>query len=186
MILFEDFIVSDEIVEEKFTCDLSKCKGACCVLGDTGAPLTPEECSVLDDIFEEVRPYMTEEGIEAVKKTGKYDFFGNSEPVTTLVEGKQCAYAFFETDGTAKCAIEKAFNEGVVNFRKPQSCYLYPIRVSKNYNRTALNYHRWNICIDACRLGRKNNTPVFEFLRQPITEAFGQELFNVLRSYKKK
>lgn len=184
MILFEDIIISDDILSEKFVCDLDKCKGACCVQGDTGAPLSIEECCILDDIYLLIKPFMTPEGIEAVETNGKYFFFTSDEPVTALVNNQQCVYAVFDNNGIARCAIENAFNQGIVNFRKPASCYLYPVRVSQTHNHTALNYHQWDICCDAVSMGKQKNVSVLKFLEKPLRENFGDDMFETLSQIK--
>ena len=184
MIVFENTIISDDVVTEKFVCDLSKCKGACCIQGDTGAPLLEEELSVLDDIFEDIKEFLTEESIKAIEQQGKYFIDVQGEYVTALVDGKQCAYVFTDENGIAKCAIEKAFNEGVISFRKPISCYLYPIRVSKYNDYDAVNYHQWDICKDARCLGKKLDVSVLQFLKEPIIQRFGEDVYEVLTQVK--
>ena len=180
MIVFENCVISDEIITEKFVCDLSKCKGACCIHGDTGAPLFEEELSVLDDIFEDIRGFIPKASALAIEKQGKYIIDVDGEYVTTLVDGKQCAYVFTDEQGIAKCAIEKAFNEGIITFRKPISCFLYPIRVTRYDSYDAVNYHQWEICKDARRLGKKLNVSVLQFLKEPITQRFGKEMYETL------
>ena len=180
MIVFENYIISDEIVTEKFVCDLCKCKGACCIHGDTGAPLLEEELSILDDIFEDIKEFIPEEGVRAIEKQGKYVVDVQGEYVTTLVDDKQCAYVFTDENGIAKCAIEKAFNAGIIDFRKPVSCYLYPIRVSKFNNYDAVNYHQWEICKEARALGKKLDVSVLQFLKEPIIQRFGKDMYEML------
>jgi hypothetical protein len=184
MIVFENCVISDEIVTKKFVCDLSKCKGACCIHGDTGAPLHEEELSILDDIFEDIKEFLPEESARAIEKQGKYTIDVHGEYVTTLVDGKQCAYVFTDENGIAKCAIEKAFNEGIISFRKPISCFLYPIRVSKYNSYDAVNYHQWEICKDARILGDKLNVSVSQFLKEPIIQRFGKDLYEALKRVK--
>lgn len=184
MIVFENTIISDDIVTEKFVCDLNKCKGACCVQGDTGAPLLEEELSVLDDIFEDIKEFLTEESINTIEKQGKYFIDIQGEYVTALIDGKQCAYVVTDENGISKCAIEKAFNEGIISFRKPISCYLYPIRVSKYNDYDAVNYHQWDICKDARCLGKKKDVSVLHFLKEPIIQRFGEEMFEMLTQVK--
>ncbi len=180
MIVFEEYIISDAIVTEKFCCDLHKCKGACCIQGDNGAPLLEEELGILDDIFEDIGPFLGKDSIETIEIQGKYTVDINGEYVTTLVDGKQCAYVFTDADGIARCAIEKAFLEGLIDFRKPISCYLYPIRLSKYRDYIAVNYHKWDICKDGCALGNKLGIPLYEFLKEPIIQRFGKEMYEVL------
>jgi len=184
MIVFENTIISDDIVTEKFVCDLSQCKGACCIQGDTGAPLLEEELSVLDDIFEDIKAYLTEESITTIEQQGKYFIDVQGEYVTALIDGKQCAYVVTDDNGIAHCAIEKAFNDGVINFRKPISCYLYPIRVTKYNDYDAINYHQWDICKEARCLGKKLDVSVLHFLKEPIIQRFGKEMYEVLTQVK--
>lgn len=175
----QDKVLSTEIFEKKFVCDLSKCKGACCVEGDAGAPLTKEEVDILNRELEIYKPYMRQEGIDAIEKEGaSYDFMG--EHLTTLVNGQECAYAQFEENGMVTCAIEKAHLDGKTDFKKPISCHLYPIRVKEFTEVTALNYDQWDICSDACSLGESLQVPVFKFLKEPLERAFGEAFYKEL------
>lgn len=180
LIEIDDRVVSTEIFERKFVCDLNACKGACCIEGDAGAPLTEEEVSIIEDSLEEVIPYMRPEGIEAVEKQGVFYMDQDNEPVTTLVNGAECAFVFFDDSGIAKCAIEQAYNEGRISFKKPISCHLYPIRVKKFNEFEALSYNTWDICAPACDCGNKLDVPVYRFLKEPIIRAFGEDFFKEL------
>lgn len=174
-------IVSDDIFKKKFVCDLSACKGACCVEGDAGAPLTMEEATILEDIYEDVKPYMRPEGIAAVKEEGVFTIDWDNEAVTPLVNGKECAFVSFDEQNIAKCSIEQAYNEGKTYFKKPISCALYPIRVSKLSNESeALNYHEWKVCEPACDCGQKLDVPVYKFLKEPIIRKWGENFFKKL------
>ena len=175
-----DKVVSTQIFERKFVCDLNACKGACCVEGDAGAPLTFEEVSILEDDLEAIKPFMRKEGIEAIEKTGVFYMDQDNEPVTTLVNNSECAFVYFDENGITKCAVEQAHKEGKTNFKKPISCHLYPIRVKKFNDFKALNYDKWNICEPACACGESLNVPVFKFLKEPIVRAFGEEFFKEL------
>ena len=172
-----DKLVSSELFEEKFVCDLSACKGACCVEGDAGAPLTDEEATLLEDELENIAPYLRPEGLKAIEKEGVFTIDWDSEKVTPLVNGKECAFAIFDDNGTAKCGIEKAWEEGKTKFRKPISCHLYPIRVAKLKDYEALNYHRWKICEPACDCGSKLNVPVFRFLKSALIQKYGEAFY---------
>lgn len=174
----DDKLISTEIFERKFVCDLTACKGACCVEGDNGAPLTLEEVDILEEIYDAVKPFMREEGIAAVEKTGVFYMDEWNEPATTLVDNQECAFVYFDEKGIAKCAIEQAHLAGKVDWKKPISCHLYPIRVSKLTNNVALNYDEWNICKPACACGEQLNVPVYKFLKEPIIRAFGEEFYN--------
>jgi hypothetical protein len=185
MIIVDDVLLSEDLFEEKFVCNLTACKGACCVEGDSGAPLTEEEASILDDIFDLVKPYMNENGIKAVEKQGKYIVDTDGELVTPLVNGKECAYVNFDKNGTAKCTIEQAFLDDKIDFKKPISCHLYPIRESKTSHYTTLNYHYWPICDPARSCGMDLNVKVYKFLKEPLIRRFGKEWFDLLEEAEK-
>ncbi len=175
-----DKVVSTQIFDRKFVCDLNACKGACCIEGDAGAPLKTDEIDVLEDDLESIKPYMRPEGVEAVEKSGVFYMDQDNEPVTTLVNGAECAFVYFDEQGITKCAIEKAHQEGKTSFKKPISCHLYPIRVRKFNEFIALNYDQWSICDPACSLGKKLDVPVFRFLKEPLVRAFGEEFYSEL------
>ena len=181
----QDKVVSIDLFEKKFVCDLTACKGACCIEGDSGAPLTFEEVSIMEDDLEKIKPFMRPEGIEAVEETGVFYMDWDNEPVSTLVNDKECAFVTFDDKGTALCAIEQAHKAGVTEFKKPISCHLYPIRVKKYNDFTALNYNEWNICKPACACGDKLDVKVYKFLKEPIVRAFGEEFFTELESVDK-
>lgn len=181
MIEIEDKIVSLDLFEKKFVCDLNSCRGACCVEGDAGAPLTMEEATILEDIYEDIKPYMRKEGIEAIEKDGAFYIDWDNEPVTTLVNGKECAYVSFDENGITKCAIEQAYNDDRTYFKKPISCHLYPIRVQKlSDGKEAVNFHSWDICKSACECGGKLNVSVFRFLKESITKKWGENFYSEL------
>ncbi|MDX1651488.1 MAG: DUF3109 family protein [Brumimicrobium sp.] len=177
-----DKIVASDIFTEKFVCDLVKCKGACCVEGDDGAPVSDEEIEILESLYDEIKPFMTAKGIAKVEDDGVFYKDESGDSVTTLVEGGACAFAYFEKDGTAKCAIEKAYRSGVIDWKKPLSCELFPIRVKKYSSFTAVNYEKIDICKPACQCGSKLNVPVYKFLKEPIEKAFGEEFFKELET----
>lgn len=181
MLQIKETLVSDDLLLESFVCDLAKCKGACCVAGDSGAPVDENEKAILEEIYPRVKPYMRPEGIEAVHLQGAwvndpYDHL----PATPLVGGKECAYLVYELDGAAACAIEKAYADGRIPFKKPVSCHLYPVRLSRIMSFTALNYNRWDVCRDACTLGRTLGVPVYKFLREPLIRRFGKAWYEEL------
>lgn len=173
-------LVSASLLEKRFVCDLNACKGACCVEGDAGAPVTLAEISMLESILEKVKPYMTEKGIEAVENMGVFYMDEDNDPVTTLTEGGACAFTVFEEDGTAKCGIEKAYYDKEIKWKKPLSCELFPIRVKEYTQFTAVNFEEIDICKPACSCGEKLNIPVYKFLKAPIIRGFGEEFFNEL------
>ncbi|HMX39980.1 MAG TPA: DUF3109 family protein [Saprospiraceae bacterium] len=183
MIIVQDKLVSDDVVEEHFICDLAACKGACCWEGDYGAPLEPEEKPILEAIFEQVKPYLAPEGIAAVQAQGHYVWYdGMGDYGTPLIAGGACAYLTRDALGIARCGIETAWRAGAVDFQKPISCHLYPIRVEKfeAFGSEALNYDRWHICSAACTLGQRERVPVYAFLREAIVRKYGEDFYEEL------
>lgn len=185
MLAVDNVLISEEVIERRFVCDLNACKGACCIEGDAGAPLEEEETAILDDIYNDVKPYMDLEGIQAIEKQGKYVVDIDGEYVTPLVsDGGRCAYVIFE-DGIATCTIEKAFRDGKISYQKPISCHLYPIRIQKLPEFEALNYHNWHICRPACKCGAKLDVPVYKFLQGPLTRKYGKPWYTKLEKVAK-
>lgn len=180
LVEIEDKIVSTQIFERQFVCDLTACKGACCIEGDGGAPVTPEEVQIIETHLDQIMPFMRPEGIAAVEAKGVSYLDKELEPATTLVNGAECAFVFFDNSGIAKCAIEKAQREGIIDFPKPISCHLYPIRTKKFQDYTALNYEKWDICEPACACGEKLEVPVYKFLKEPLQRAFGTQFYQEL------
>lgn len=180
LVEIEDKIVSTQIFERQFVCDLTACKGACCIEGDNGAPVTAEEVQIIEANLQKIKPFMRPEGIAAVEKNGVAYLDNDLEPATTLVNGAECAFVFFDDAGIAKCAIEKAQREGHIDFLKPISCHLYPIRTKQFQDYTALNYEKWDICEPACACGEKLEVPVYKFLKEPLIRAFGPKFFQEL------
>lgn len=178
MIQIGKTIISSEVVEKQFVCDLEKCRGACCVEGESGAPLEPEELGILDAIYKSVEPLLTADGRKSIKKYGRYLIDSDGDYVTPLVNGElECAYTVFE-NGIAKCGIEKAWEQGLISFRKPISCHLYPIRISRlKSGDEALNYHKWETCAAACTLGKKLKVPVYRFLEGPLVRKYGEQWY---------
>lgn len=180
LIEVQDKVVSTQIFEEKFVCDLNACKGACCIEGDAGAPITDEEISILEDDLEHIYPYMRKEGIEAVEKQGVFYIDQSNEASTTLVNEAECAFVYFDEKGITKCAIEQAHKDGKTELKKPISCHLYPIRVVQYPDFKAINYDRWKICAPACTCGSKLDVQVYKFLKEPIIRAFGESFYEEL------
>lgn len=177
MIEHRGTLISEDLFEERFVCDLQACKGACCVEGDSGAPLEPEEAKQMQELWPTIRPYIPEKGQRAIDQHGVSEVDIDGELVTTLVEGRgECAFTVFE-NGIALCGIERAWRDGKIPFRKPISCHLYPIRVTKLRYHVGLNYHRWPICKPACSCGARLNVPVFRFLKDPLVRQFGAEWY---------
>lgn len=182
MIEIDDKIVSADLLRECFACDLSQCRGICCVEGNAGAPLEADEVDILEREYEAYRSYMTAEGIEAVERQGFMVVDADGDYTTPLVDDAECAYARNE-NGVTLCAIEKAWLEGKTPFRKPISCHLYPIRLVHFSNGSiGLNYHRWSVCEPARRCGRKLGIPVYRALREPIIRRFGEEFYRALEA----
>ena len=178
MIVLEHTVLSDDIAEKEFVCDLVKCKGACCSEGDYGAPLDTEELDVMAAALETVRPYMSAAGIKAVEKQGHYTTDPDGDFCTPLVDGNECAYAIKDPKSKQwKCTFELAWKDGKLDFRKPISCQLYPIRVTKKDHYHLLNYHRWYLCSPACDKGAALKVPIYQFLKEPLTRAYGAEWY---------
>ena len=185
MFQIDNKLVSEEIFTERFICDLTACKGACCVEGDYGAPLEQEEISNIQENLMKIKPFMTPEGIEKIEKEGVYYLDPEKMPVTTLNKNKECSFSFKEQDGTTKCSIEKSYREGKINFNKPISCHLYPIRIKKFNNMEAINFDEWSICNAAKICGAKHNVKVFEFLKEPLIRKYGESFYNDLKIIEK-
>lgn len=172
-------IVSDEVLEKEFVCNLSACHGQCCIDGDAGAPLDKEETQILDDIYDKVKPYLRPEGIESIERQGKWVIGKDQGYETPLINGKECAYVIFDGK-TALCAIEQAYNNKEIDWKKPISCHLYPIRIKEYAQFSAINYHKWYICDDACSLGKELEVAVYQFLKEPLIRKFGEEWYQEL------
>ena len=179
MIQIGDKLVSQDILEQKFICKPEECLGGCCVHGDSGAPLSEKETAMLDKEFDNIIGYLSLKGIESIKKQGKWLFDSDGDRVTPLIGGCECAYVVFEK-GIARCGIENAWKDGKTTFRKPISCHLYPLRVSKVGSFYALNYHQWSVCQPARILGNEIGIPVFKFLSEAIIREWGKDFYNEL------
>lgn len=173
MIDIEGKIVSREIFERQFVCNLQACKGICCVKGDSGAPLSQEETEILSQNYRSIMPFLAEDGKQAIQHLGTHIMDVDGEPVTPLVQGTHCAYTVFDEGGTAHCGIENAWKAGATAFRKPISCHLYPIRVQTYDQFHAINYDKWDICDPACTLGKELQVPVYKFLKEALIRKYG-------------
>ena len=173
-------IVSEELLEKDFVCNLSACKGACCVDGEAGAPLEEAETIILQEVYKEVKEFMTEEGKQAVEAQGLFTKNEEGELETPLIGGADCAYVFYDEKKNALCAIEEAYNQGRINFKKPISCHLYPVRIKDYSSFSAVNYHKWEICDDACRLGAELQVPVYKFVKQALIRKYGEDWYEAL------
>lgn len=169
-------IVSEEIIEKDFVCNLSACKGKCCIDGEAGAPLDEEELLILMDIYPKVKPFLRPEGIQAIEDQGLFTM-DEGEYETTLMDGKDCAYSIFDENNTVKCGIEEAYNQGAIDWKKPISCHLYPIRIMEYSEFSAVNYHKWPICDDACTLGAALQVPVYKFVKDALIRKFGEDWY---------
>jgi Fe-S-cluster containining protein len=179
MKMVDNVLVSDDVKDVHFVCKLSACCGDCCVEGDAGAPLEEEEISILEDYIDEIKPYMTEEGRLVIDLVGVFDYDIDASYVTPLVNDRECAFVYRENNINF-CAIEKAFLEGKIPYKKPISCHLYPIRLSKVGDYTAVNYNQWNICAPALVNGKKLGVPLYKFLKEPLTRKFGEAWYQKL------
>jgi Protein of unknown function (DUF3109) len=180
MILIENTVISDDIAEKFFVCDLLKCKGACCVEGDLGAPLNEDELPIMEEIYEQVKPYLSEIGVQTIEKEGIYVKDWEGDYSTPVIEGRECAYAIYDERKILKCGIEQAYLDGKISWKKPISCHLYPIRITKYDDYDALNYDRWHICSDACTHGANLGVEVYKFLKEPLIRKYGEAWYQEL------
>lgn len=170
-------IVSEDIIKKDFLCNLSACKGACCIDGDAGAPLEKDEIKILEDIYPKVKPFLRQAGIDAIEAQGTFITTEDGELETPLINGADCAYVIFDDKHVALCGIEEAYNQGEVTWKKPVSCHLYPIRVHDYTEFSAVNYHKWQICDDACELGEELGVPVYKFVKEALIRKFGEDWY---------
>ena len=184
MIIIDHVLVSDQVVEEQFVCDLTKCKGGCCEDGDAGAPLENKEKEYVKDFFEIVKPYMTKEGIKEIKQVGPYLYDREFGWVTPTIDGKICAYGYKDKEGIIKCAFEQAYNDGKIPWKKPISCHLFPIKLSKSKSDPGIEYlnyePREDLCKAACSLGKKLKVPAYVFLKDSIIRKYGETFYETL------
>ncbi len=185
MIAIDNVLISDAIIEEHFVCDLNKCKGGCCVDGDAGAPLEDAELQELNAVYEAVLPYLNIESQQQLEKQGRYLFNPEFGWVTPTIDSKICVYGIRDNDGIVKCAIEQAYNDGKIAWRKPISCHLFPIRIkqSRNKKNEYVNYQpREDLCSAACSLGKKLKVPVYVFLKDAIIRKYGLTFYETLEA----
>jgi hypothetical protein len=179
MITIDNTVISEDIADKFFVCDLAKCKGACCVEGDGGAPVEQNEVMILKSIYKKVKPYLSKQGQEAIEEQGTYIREQDGTYSTPLIGGKECAYSLYDK-GILKCGIEQAYYAKKIDWKKPISCHLYPIRITKYEHYDALNYDRWNICSPACSNGRELGVPIYQFLKEPLIRKYGEDWYKTL------
>jgi len=185
MIVIDNKLISNEIIDEQFVCDLNKCKGGCCVDGDAGAPLTVEELDNLNTVVEKVIPYLDDENIKEIKRQGRYVYDKEFGWVTPTIQSKVCVYGIIDKKGIVKCGIEQAYLDGKITWKKPISCHLYPIRIqlSKDKQTEYVNYEpREDLCSAACDLGKKLKVPVYIFLKDAIIRKYGKPFYETLEA----
>lgn len=183
MLIIQDKLISDDLLEEQFVCNLDACKGACCWEGDWGAPLDKEELDTLEKIYPDVKPFLSAKGIAAIEAQGTAVYYKEpKEYGTPLIDNGPCAYMTYNDKGIAQCGIEQAHIAGKIDFKKPISCHLYPIRVNKEeaLHFETLNYDQWDICSAACTLGKKLKVPVYQFVKEALIRKYGAEFYEEL------
>jgi len=187
MIAIEHVLVSDEVVEQHFVCDLNACKGGCCVDGDCGAPLTEEETKIIAKAYPKMKHLLPDEYNDEVARQGTHVMDDEYGFVTPTINGGICVYAFTDELGIVKCGFEKAQKEGLIDFQKPISCHLFPIRIKESEGFEAVNYEpRKSLCKPACKLGNKLKVPVYQFLKTPIIRKYGETFYETLDAVAKK
>ncbi|QIX63114.1 DUF3109 family protein [Hymenobacter sp. BT18] len=174
MIIIQNTVISDDVRDNFFVCNLEACKGACCVEGDLGAPLETAELAILEQEYENIKPFLTEAGRAAIEEQGLYIKDWEDDYSTTTINDRECAYALYDERGILKCGIEEAYLAGATSFKKPISCHLYPIRITKYEDFEALNYDRWNICNPACSFGANLGVRIYQFLKEPLIRKYGE------------
>ena len=180
MLLVQNTVISDEIAEKEFVCNISKCKGACCIEGDLGAPLEVDELLILEKEYDKISSYLTEEGKKVIADQGKYIKDEENDFSTPLMKDGMCAYGIREANGSISCGIEKAHKDGLIDYKKPISCHLYPVRINTYESYDAINYDRWDICSDACILGKELKIELYKFLKEPLIRKYGEEWYEEL------
>ena len=178
MIALDDTLISEDVFETLFACDLKVCKGAGCVEGESGAPLKEEEVERLEEAFEVIKDQLRPEALAVIDKVGLFEVDQDGEYVTPIINGRECVYATFDADGTAKCAFEAAWREGKSDWPTPISCHLYPVRLKALQDFTALNVHRWPICDGARTCGAKANITVLDFCKTALIRRFGEDWYD--------
>ena len=182
MIVLQNTVISDDVRDKFFVCNLEKCKGACCVEGDLGAPLEESELQILQDNYEQIKPYLSRKGREAIEEQGLYIKDWEGDFSTPTIKDRECAYAIYDESLTLKCGSEQAYLDGKISWKKPISCHLYPIRITKYDGFEALNYDKWGICSAACSFGEELGVPVYKFLKEPLVRKYGEAWYQELET----
>lgn len=185
MIQLGKTLISEDLLEKEFVCNIQQCKGACCVEGEAGAPLEEAELAEIDKHFDAIKPYLNAKALAEIEKKGLYIKGWDGEWETPIIDGKECVYTLFDAHGKASCGIEKAYLDGKTNWKKPLSCHLYPVRVQQYSEFSAVNYHQWQICETACSLGEKLKVPVYQFVKEALIRKFGKAWFTSLEKVAK-
>ncbi|QMU62915.1 MAG: DUF3109 family protein [Flavobacteriaceae bacterium] len=185
MFQLEKTIISEAIIEKDFVCNLSACKGACCVEGEAGAPLEKQETKIFEKIYPKIKPFLRKESIDIIEKKGTWIKSVFSELETPLLNDAECVYVIFDDKNRALCAIEEAYNRGIINWKKPISCHLYPVRIKEYTEFSAVNYNKWHICDDACTLGKELQVPVYKFVKDALIRKFGESWYKKLEKVAK-
>lgn len=180
MVQIDDTIVSLDLIEQFFCCDLAQCKGACCIEGESGAPLEKDEINKLQNVLPAIWDDLSAEAQAIINRQSASYIDSDSDVVTSIVNGKDCVFTCYDAGGCCRCAIEKAYNEGHIEFFKPISCRLYPVRVKRYKDYYAVNYNRWDVCRAAEKEGEKKHIRLYQFLREPLIHRFGNEWYQAL------
>lgn len=180
MLQIDDTLISLDLLDVHFICNIPKCKGSCCVHGDSGAPINMAEKEMLEKLLPEIWDDLSYSAKALIKEQGVSFTDSEGDLVTSIINGKECVFTYFDENGHCKCAIEKAFYEGKTDFKKPISCHLYPVRLKKYPTFTAVNYDTWDICKPALTLGKREGVPVFKFLKEPLIRRFGEDWYSEL------
>lgn len=180
MIVLENTLISEDIIDKNFICNIEKCKGACCIEGSSGAPLELDEVSIIETHIDKIKPYMNSEGLGLLSENNFYETDSDGDLVTTCLPSGECVFVTYNSLGQLQCAIQNAYHKKQLDFEKPISCHLYPIRVSQVGDYKALNYNKWDICSPACELGNQHQMPIYKFLETPLKRMFGAQWYQEL------
>lgn len=178
-------LISEDLLDKDFVCNIQQCKGACCVEGEAGAPLEEAELAEIDKHFDAIKPYLNAKGLAEIEKQGRYVKGWDGQWETPIIDGRECVYTLFDAQGKASCGIEKAYLDGKIGWKKPVSCHLYPVRVQQYSEFSAVNYHQWQICDTACSLGEELKVPVYQFVKEALIRKFGKAWFTSLEQLAK-